>query len=213
MKKLSLFALVLVITACGGGGGGGGGGGDTVSTNNTKTGFLIDSYVNGVEYYLNNKYSGLTKNGGSFTYQENDTVSFKVGGIEIGIISTVPDDGRVTMQDIFGVQRNWSDHPRVINLATFLQSLDDDNNPDNGINISSSIKQKYTQTLKLTELDYSEIVVLINTIGKTVRTKKNVQLHLESVMISNGLTPLILDENTIPPYYDTKVGLPPFPQN
>lgn len=178
------------------------------------TGYLIDSFVDGVEYFLNGNYEGITNNGGSFYYYENDTINFKIGEVDIGFVTSVSNDNRVTLQDICGIARNWSDHPLVIKIATFLQSLDDDSDPTNGISITQSIRETFIIPLLLKNLSYSEIVVLINNQGKTVRSKDIVRAHLEYVMISAGITPLNLDENTIPPYYDSKiVGLPPNPSN
>ena len=213
--KLIFIVVMLILTGCGGGSSSTAPSTNAPSTNapSTQTGYLIDSYVDGVEYFLNGTYTGLTNNGGSFSYHDNDTITFKIGEVEIGYVASVSSDNRVTLQDICGVARNWSDYPQVINIATFLQSLDDDNYPKNGINISSSIRQLFTEPLKLKELDYSEIVVLIKNAGKAVRSKVNVQSHIEYVMLSAGITPIILDEYTIPPYYDSKVGLPPLPKN
>ena len=178
-----------------------------------KTGYLIDSYVEGVDYYINGILSGTTDKDGIFKYQEKDTITFKVGLIEIGTITSVYTDSHVTMQDLCAVRRDWADNPKVVNIATFLQSLDEDSNPSNGITITSDIKALFIKSIKLKDLDYSEIVAMIKNIGKNVKSKSSVVNHLKQTMQIAGITPLVLDENTIPPYYETKVGLPPLPTN
>ncbi len=116
--------------------GGGGGGGSEPKV--FSTGFLIDSPVAGVDYYLNGVLTGKTAQDGSFTYAAGDRVTFKIGTITLGDGITVGADGKVFMQDLAGVSRGSALDPKVLRLAQLLQSLDADNNPDNGITIDTS---------------------------------------------------------------------------
>lgn len=121
--------------------------------------------------------------------------------MKIGTIASVYIDNHVTIQDLCEVRRDWADNPKVVNVATFLQSLDDDSNPSNGITIISAIKDLFIENIKIKNL------------GKNVKSKTSVVSHLKQTMQAAGISPLVLDENTMPPYYETKVGLPPLPTN
>jgi len=210
LKYFIIVSIVLFTIGCGGSSDS-----SEKSTNKTflKTGYLIDSYVEGVDYYINGNLSGTTDKDGKFKYQEKDTITFKVGQMEIATIVSVYTDNHVTIQDLCEVRRDWADNSKVVNIATFLQSLDEDSNPSNGITITSEIKDLFIQKIKLKDLDYSEIVAMIKNLGKNVKSKNSVVSHLKQTMQTAGITPLVLDENTIPPYYETKVGLPPLPTN
>lgn len=206
--KLSvMFMMLLTFLGCGGGGS------SSDATSNLKNGYLIDSYVEGVEYYKNGGFADITDSNGMFSYQLGATVTFKIGKLELGSVSSVSDDSHVTLQDLCGVRRDVVEDSCVLNLATLLQSLDNDNNPRNGIKIEETAKEFFTVTYKPQKLDYTELKVLIQSFGKTVRSQISVISHLKETMQAQGITPQELDENTLPPYHDTKVELPPLPQN
>jgi hypothetical protein len=211
MNNRSIFTalLCLIFIGCGGGG-------DEASNNTENSftnGYLIDSYVEGVAYYRNGDYANLTDSLGKFSYKAGETITFKIGELELGFVSFIADDEHVTLQDLCGVRRDVVEHPCVLNLATTLQSLDSDNYPRNGIKIEETARTFFNVSHKLQELDSTEINVLIQKFGKNVRSQSSVISHLKEVMQAQGITPQVLDENTLPPYYDTKVGLPPLPQN
>lgn len=210
LKYFMIVLITLFVMGCGGSNDSSG-----KSTNNSslKTGYLIDSYVKGVDYYINGNFSGTTDEDGIFKYHEKDTITFKIGQMEIATISKVYADNHVTIQDLCGVRRDWADNQKVVKIATLLQSLDEDSNPNNGITISAEIRNLFVKNIKLKNLDYSEIIVMIKNLGKNVKSKTSVVNHLKQTMQTVGITPFVLDENTIPPYYDTKVGLPPLPTN
>ncbi|KGT47322.1 hypothetical protein [Acinetobacter sp. HR7] len=126
MKK-TLLAITLstfFLTACGG---------DSDSSNNssppstfTKKGQLIDGAIEGVDYYINGKKAGTTDIDGTFSYNEGDEITFKIGDIEIG---TVQGAERITPLELA------TDADAQTNLMVFLQSLDTDGNHDNGITL------------------------------------------------------------------------------
>lgn len=209
MRNRILLSVITTLFFIGCGGSSDSNGNETSSA--LKTGYLIDSYVEGVDYYINGNYSGITDNRGSFNYTLTSVITFKIGSVEIGYVSSVASDNHVSVQDICNVRRDVADNQQVINIATFLQSLDEDDNPGNGIKISSEIKEKFKKNIKLKDLDYSEIKAIISNAGKNVRSKSSVISHLEETMESSGITPFKLDENTLPEFYESTVGLPPLP--
>lgn len=122
---------------------GGGGSDDSASTNQNlapqataKQGRFIDSAVSGLRYE-SGKYSGITNKSGVFSYEEGKTISFYIGDIKIGETTAKP---MITPVDLVSGASNEA-NPFVTNIAIFLQSLDSDKNPDNGIDIPEAVRQ------------------------------------------------------------------------
>jgi hypothetical protein len=137
----SLGLLSLGLVACGGGsgggisdggGGGGTGGGETV----TSTGIFVDSSVEGLRY-VTNSLEGQTDAGGRFNYRAGETAQFYVGDILIGAAT-----GALELSPIDLVPGATNEnHPTVTNIARFLQTIDDDGNPSNGIRITEVVAE------------------------------------------------------------------------
>ena len=139
---LVVFTAVL-LTACGGGGGGDG------SSNTTETGQLIDSAVAGVNYRTATQ-SGTTDAEGRFQYISGETVRFSIGDTVLG---ECPANGMINPFDLITgaamPQTNLqvsqmlaaknSPLMAVINLTVLLQTLDQDGDPANGIDISPEV--------------------------------------------------------------------------
>lgn len=133
MKKTSILStsLLFLVAACGGGGGSTPGS----SGNGTATGQLIDSAVEGIAYTSGNQ-SGVTDANGNFTYEVGKTVTFKIGNITIGTST-----GKATITPLDWVPSATDEtNAQVSNLVRFLQTLDDDRNPANGIKIRPEVR-------------------------------------------------------------------------
>jgi hypothetical protein len=120
-------ACAVLLCACGGGGGGG-------SSSASLTGVFSDSAVAGLTYVIGG-VAAKTDATGHFTYSTGDTITFKVGDIVLGSASAKPFMSPVSL--VSGASDET--HPTVINISKFLQTVDDDNNPANGIQLSSAI--------------------------------------------------------------------------
>ncbi len=127
---VATFAAMLA--ACGGGGGGGGGAA-------ARSGTFVDDPVAGV-HFVSGAFSGETDAAGTFSYAFNgDFITFTVGDIEIGTghvrpIMTPLDlvrDGDPTAVD------ETNEH--TANIGRFLQTVDDDGDPANGILITQAV--------------------------------------------------------------------------
>lgn len=128
---------LLVLSACGGGGGssssdgdGDGGGGDDT----TATGVFVDGRVGNIDFETSSGESGTTDDDGTFTYQSGDTITFSIGDIEL---PSAPADAIVTPIDM---SDSGSIDDTVANILRFVQSLDEDGDPGNGITVSDSVK-------------------------------------------------------------------------
>ncbi|WP_231362980.1 MULTISPECIES: hypothetical protein [unclassified Thioalkalivibrio] len=139
---ISVALIALVLSGCGGGSSGGGSsgdgsaGGDTdggtaVSSNPQPTGVFVDAPVAGLNY-TQGDITGVTDEFGAFVYDpDGGPITFSVGPIQIG--QAAP-DGRITPEDLSvdAVPVN------PVNVARFLQSLDEDRDPNNGIDVSAA---------------------------------------------------------------------------
>ena len=141
MVWLTILVLSALVLACGGGGGGS-------SAPAMATGIFKDSNVNGVEYETSSGQSGFTDQNGQYTYVVGDTVTFFVGGIEIG---TTTASGVVTPVDL--VAGGSTSSPQVQNIVRFLMMLDSDGVPENGITISATIQ---TVADTWSQIDFSD---------------------------------------------------------
>jgi hypothetical protein len=135
--KFGLFiGLVLSLVACGGGSGSTQSSSTTSTTSETKTGTFIDSPVMGLRYN-STSHSGITNSAGEFRYTDDEVVTFSLGGIELG--SSIAQD-EITPLDLLGVDSlddaiSEGLFDQLINMLVFLQSLDRDHNPENGIDL------------------------------------------------------------------------------
>ena len=83
--------------------------------------------------------SGVTDADGTFDYRDGEVIAFSVGAVVVG---TARGAERLTVADIVGrVDGNLSKlaDPGLTNIARFLQTLDADGNPDNGITLTPEI--------------------------------------------------------------------------
>jgi hypothetical protein len=128
MKTLSLLPLALALAACGGGG----------SNEPVKTavnGSFVDAAVEGAEYIAGTAAKAATGSKGEFTCKEGDSVSFSVGGMALGSAACAPIITPLQLAGVADVK-----DARVVNRLLALQLLDEDNDPSNGIRITTAVK-------------------------------------------------------------------------
>lgn len=120
------LALALVVHGCGGGGSSG--------SSAVSTGEFVDSAVHGVEYTAGSM-TGVTSASGGFEYRGGATVEFRVGDIILGQATAAP---RLTpVQLVAGATDETN--PTVTNIARFLQTLDSDGDPANGLKVQPKV--------------------------------------------------------------------------
>jgi hypothetical protein len=128
MKTIQILIINLsffILTACGDGSDGSG--------QTALKGSFIDSAVEGVTY-ITFQHSGTTDSAGTFTYLPGQIVSFYIGDILIG---SAEGAAMLTPLDFVPGAVDETD-PEVTNILRFVQSLDEDSDPDNGITISAA---------------------------------------------------------------------------
>lgn len=133
MVSAALAGCMAAMSGCGGSSSSGGSGeGDSGNAGGeVLQGQFIDSAVQGLRYQAGN-LSGLTDAAGTFSYRAGDNVQFFVGDVLLG---TATGSSLIIPSDLVADAQDITD-PHVINILRFLQSLDDDGNPDNGITIT-----------------------------------------------------------------------------
>jgi para-nitrobenzyl esterase len=78
---------------------------------------------------------GLTDQQGRFQYREGETLTFSIGGLTLG---SARGEAVLSLVDLFPQARDAAD-PRVVNLCVLFQTLDQDGNLKNGIQITEDI--------------------------------------------------------------------------
>jgi hypothetical protein len=125
MKKITLVSsavvasMVVGLSGCGSSS-------TPSATTDTGTGYYVDSAVSGVTYKCGS-LSGTTDKDGKFTFEKGKECSFEVAGVPLRNISADKlADGIKVVED-------------NVSVAKLLQSIDNDGNPDNGIQITDEV--------------------------------------------------------------------------
>jgi Putative Ig domain len=98
------------------------------------TGVFRGETVTGLGY-VSGAHSGLTDKSGAFTYEVGQGVAFSVGAVSIGALPLAK--ALVTPVDLVAQGTGVSNH--VLNVVRFLMMLDQDGNPNNGIQVSAAV--------------------------------------------------------------------------
>ena len=134
LKILILF-ISLSITACGG---------DSGATPEASAveqkGQFIDSPVSGMSYIASpSGRTGTTDASGTYSYEAGDTIEFFIGSISIGSAPAAPIMTPISIvTSIIGGTVDET-NTFVLNIARFLQSIDEDGDLSNGIQIPVAI--------------------------------------------------------------------------
>ena len=136
-----LLAAAMQLNACGGNSDSE----DQLTTTNLlpSTGIFFDSPVSGLRYRTNS-LSGTTNSKGEFNYFNGESITFSVGNIDLP--STMAKD-ILSPLDLSST-KNISD-TQVVNIVRFLQSIDNDSNPENGIQVDDSMHNAAHTTAQL----------------------------------------------------------------
>jgi hypothetical protein len=138
-----LMGLGVLLSACGGGTDSATPMTETPPVTGSNTGVLTDAAVQGVAYATSSGVSGTTDAQGQFSYNPNDSVSFKLGDVTLGSVSA---SALVTPLDL-----SAGSNDKLANLLVLLQSLDDDGNAANGIRIPAAAAAAVSASVDLTQ--------------------------------------------------------------
>ena len=191
MPHYSAVVLVSVFLLCSCSGGGGSSGPAV------QTGVFLDSEVSQL-HYEGQSNSGFTNSAGQFSYNEGEVLTFSLGGISLG---SATGSQELTPFDLLGIStldeaREGGIENELTNIVLFLQSLDRDQNPENGIDLEGLDAALAGETLDFTgdvpsflNGDYRRI---INQNGGHYRSSKSALNHLLS-NLDQSIDVLLLD--------------------
>ncbi len=183
MKKTSLIISSMAVITLSLAGCGGGGSSTTPQTATTDTGYYVDSAVAGVNYICGSQ-TGTTDKDGKFTFEKGQDCTFELAGITL---KKIPSDNLVDNAKV--VENN-------VSVARFLQSIDNDGNPSNGIQITEKIstvltKALQTENIKTVPDDTIKLDTVVSHIEQEddsfkghVVTEEEAQNHLQSTQES-----------------------------
>ena len=179
MKKLGTLSLAVVLLSsfligCGGGNGSGSSANisiENISGETISTGVLSDAgAVSGIEYRTASQ-SGSTDSNGTFSYVSGETITFSIGNIVVGQAVAAPNLSTFNLVGIspplsgFGIPNKTPQSlsfQQAINISVFLQTLDEDANPTNGISIpketiplASNVTIKFNQNFSTFETSFA----------------------------------------------------------
>ena len=158
-----------------------------IATNTTSSvsGQLVDSYISGIDYTCGDGKIDKTDINGTFTC-EKLPVTFKLGNLEFGSISSMPADNHIFPNDLVGVDRNDTNNTAVLAMARLFQSFDSDGDPENGIDINETIADKF---LTSTKFDITKINDYASEANVALKDENSSKQHLnQSIkLIQNNL--------------------------
>jgi len=180
MKKnitlVTVTIIALLLNACGG---------DSSTKKSAIHGKFIDSPVHGAQYKCGKIDNKITQKDGSF-FCETYPITFYIGGVKLGEINKLAEDGYVTPQDLVGVERSTYG-TKVKNLALFLQSLDDDGNIDTAITIEKKhIEKLHNRHHTIHTMTHNQIVDLLGeldivNIVSSEEAHEHLRTHVEAL--------------------------------
>ena len=194
-----LVIFAVLVSSCGSGDG------EDSLSDPLQTGLLLDSRVSGVSYQTAS-LSGITNANGEFAYNLNETVTFSIGDIVLG---TVSGDSFITPVELTG-SSGPLDQP-AINMMVFLQSIDQDQDPSNGITVTSASRNLAVgASLDFTSVDFSTevatVVSLLTGGANTVVTDSDALANFEQTYLAFG------GEDVFGFTFDSGSGGPVFPE-
>lgn len=159
-------------------------------------GMFADSAVQGLQYQANT-WSGTTSPGGAYKFIVQDPVTFRIGDVVLGTVSPIP---FVTPLSLVPGATSVNDQT-VTNIARFLQSLDSDDNPANGITLPADLAARATgRTIDFAVDTMSfennpDLQAILGFYGKTLIAAGAAQNHLQATI-----------DARFPPAVGTRIG-------
>jgi len=144
----------------------------TVSTP-TLTGVFVDAPVGGMNYTTSSGISSTTDASGTFSYTAGSTITFWINDISLPSVTA---SSMITPVDLAGASSE--DDTKVVYMARFLQAIDADGNPDNGITID---KTKLSSTARTpSSWDTDPLSTLVTTAALAAApTEAQARTHLK----------------------------------
>ncbi|WP_318462714.1 hypothetical protein [Photobacterium leiognathi] len=200
-KKLICLSITLALTLTGCGAGDNGstisGSDDSSSDSGTIpdargvmiTARFIDSAVEGLKYDCQNTGEfGITNSKGEFVIHNNAVCSFSINNLTLGTAIITQQQKKDDIYYITPSSITKSVTNKTENIAALLQTLDSDNNPSNGINLTSFKGKLPSEVLSASAEQFSEIVSSVPGIEKNnIVSFEQAKEHLNNTLKNNEL--------------------------
>jgi len=144
-------------------------------------GSFIDSAVSGLLYTTSGGLTGETNSQGTFEYHDGESVTFSLGELTLGTTKAAE-----VLTPVELTNSSSQNDAKAVNLARLLQSLDSDDNPENGITIVLTEDQK--SALKDVSLDLESgtgLSLIALACGKSLISADKAKEHFNSTL--NGM--------------------------
>ena len=168
-----IFSIASLLIACGGGG-------SSTNQNLSKkiVGYIIDAPIVNIAYECGTKKEKTTIEG-KFECPSLP-ITFKIGNLTIAKVTHMPYDNIIYPQDLVGVNRENINNQDVLNIASFLQSLDEDGDIESTIDIPNNLIFNNSKTL--TEMNRNEMIQLLESNHIEPITLNDAEQHLRAHM-------------------------------
>jgi len=157
---------------------------DTTTLSST-TGYVVDAAVQNMDYdcVADNDMNKVTGVDGAFTCKNMKQVRFRIGEMVLGEIHTLPQDKYVFPQDILGTARNNITDAKVTAMAQLLQSLDENDDLNDGIQIADDKKDLLADAgTTFDPKDLGQYMESVSMDPRKIRTQTEAQEHLRNTM-------------------------------
>ena len=144
----------------------------TVSTP-TLTGVFVDAPVGGMNYTTSSGISSTTDASGTFSYSAGSTITFWINDISLPSVTA---SSMITPVDLAGASSE--DDTKVVYMARFLQAIDADGNPDNGITIDKTKLSSTARTPSSWDTDPLSTLVTTSALA-AAPTEAQARAHLK----------------------------------
>ncbi|MEM7081642.1 MAG: Ig-like domain-containing protein [Pseudomonadota bacterium] len=184
-RLLTLLAASLVLVGCGQGSGP-----EPVAgtPQPPQTGVLVDAPVSGVAWSASGGASGVTTTAGEFQYLPLETITFSIGDIMLGSVAGAPFVTVVELTNSVSPTQQ-----AAVNQLVFLQSIDEDGDLSNGIQVSATATANAGGvTLDFTADDFPmQVATVVETLmgaGAEVRSESEALNHFYNTYAEMGGT-------------------------
>jgi hypothetical protein len=183
LPTLGIASATILLTACGGSSSSS----DNPNSDTVLTGQFVDSQVANIGYETASQ-SGFTNANGEFSFIAGESVTFSIGDATFPATTA---KALITPLDI--LDSSDTSEESVVNMARLLQTLDEDGNPENGIQITDDA---HTQAMSL-EIDFTsdtfedDVVNLVANSGSLLTSlidSASAEQHLEQTLDDLGVS-------------------------
>jgi len=151
---------------------------------------LLDTNVKGITYITNSK-TGITDENGTLIYDIRDeNIEFRIGGIILGNIniSNINIDKDIFIPEILGLDRTNQSDENLVKILRLIQSLDNDENSSNGIDINSSSSSKFDNLdINISNLSIIDMENNLSVKGFTVVDEIEAINHFKLTLKNNNI--------------------------